>query len=178
MNKNNIIKSNHLNKFPNLTHGFFTRNHNYDFPNQNNLDFSIKSNNNSQLIQSNYQIAAKTLNIKINQIIIPNQYHSNIPILIENQIQADQIQKINIKADSIVTSLPNLYISVLTADCVPILIYDHTKKYIAAIHAGWQGAFSGIIQNTIELNKIKKQKNVGYNFVATKSDIFKKKLNY
>ena len=34
------------------------------------------------------------------------------------------------------------------------------------------------IQNTIELNKIKKQKNVGYNFVATKSDIFKKKLNY
>ena len=34
------------------------------------------------------------------------------------------------------------------------------------------------IQNFIELNKIKKQKNVGYNFVATKSDIFKKKLNY
>jgi len=34
------------------------------------------------------------------------------------------------------------------------------------------------IQNIIELNKIKKQKNVGYNFVATKSDIFKKKLNY
>ena len=32
------------------------------------------------------------------------------------------------------------------------------------------------IQNFIELNKIKKQKNVGYNFVATKSDIFKKKL--
>jgi copper oxidase (laccase) domain-containing protein len=37
----------------------------------------------------------------------------------------------------------------LTADCVPILLYDKKKNIIAAIHAGWKGAFKGIINNVI-----------------------------
>ena len=44
--------------------------------------------------------------------------------------------------------------AVLTADCVPILIFDYKNKIIACIHAGWRGALSGIIKNTI--TKIKK----------------------
>jgi len=42
----------------------------------------------------------------------------------------------------------------VTADCVPIIIYDAENKIIGCIHAGWKGAVSGIIKNTI--NKIKK----------------------
>ena len=42
----------------------------------------------------------------------------------------------------------------VTADCVPIIIYDLKNEIIGCIHAGWKGAFSGIIKNTV--NKIKK----------------------
>ena len=41
--------------------------------------------------------------------------------------------------------------SVLTADCLPILIYASDLDVISAIHAGWRGAFSGIINKFIEI---------------------------
>ena len=37
----------------------------------------------------------------------------------------------------------------MTADCVPILLYDHKKNMIAAIHAGWKGAFKEIIKRVV-----------------------------
>ena len=41
-------------------------------------------------------------------------------------------------------------IAVLTADCAPILIYDNNLKMIAAIHAGWKGAFKDIVKKVIK----------------------------
>ena len=38
----------------------------------------------------------------------------------------------------------------MTADCAPILIHDENKKMIAAIHAGWKGAYKGIIEKVIK----------------------------
>jgi len=43
-----------------------------------------------------------------------------------------------------------LPIAVLTADCAPILIHDENKKMIAAIHAGWKGAYKGIIKKVVK----------------------------
>ena len=39
---------------------------------------------------------------------------------------------------------------VLTADCAPILIYDKKLKIIAAIHAGWKGAYRGIVKRVVK----------------------------
>ena len=44
----------------------------------------------------------------------------------------------------------NLPIAVLTADCAPILIHDEKKKMIAAIHAGWRGAYKDIIKKVVK----------------------------
>ena len=57
--------------------------------------------------------------------------------------------KKKIKADAIITNQKKLPIAVLTADCVPVLLYDYEKKIIAAIHAGWKGAYRGIVRNVI-----------------------------
>ena len=63
------------------------------------------------------------------------------------------INILNIKkkkiADAVITDIPRLPIGILTADCVPILIYDKQKKMVAAIHAGWKGAYKGIISKVI-----------------------------
>lgn len=42
-----------------------------------------------------------------------------------------------------------LYLNIRTADCLPIFFYDPRMKMIAAVHAGWKGLLSGIIDNTI-----------------------------
>jgi YfiH family protein len=53
------------------------------------------------------------------------------------------------KADALVTNRPGIAVGILTADCGPILFADHTNRVIGAAHAGWRGALSGIIENTI-----------------------------
>ena len=49
-------------------------------------------------------------------------------------------------------------IGVLTADCVPILICDERTKLVAAIHAGWKGAYKDIISRVIQF-MVKKGSN-------------------
>ena len=49
-----------------------------------------------------------------------------------------------------VTTSSHLLLSILTADCAPILLADPVKNIVAACHAGWRGALSGIIDNTIQ----------------------------
>ena len=70
--------------------------------------------------------------------------------------------KKKIKADAVVTNQKKIPIAILTADCVPILLYDNKKNMVAAIHAGWKGAFKGIISKVINfmLKKGCNKKNI------------------
>jgi len=52
-------------------------------------------------------------------------------------------------ADAIVTDRPGLVLGVLTADCTPVLFADETAGVIGAAHAGWKGAFSGVVESTL-----------------------------
>ena len=52
-------------------------------------------------------------------------------------------------------------LGVLTADCVPIILYDVKNDIIGCIHAGWKGASSGIIENTLlKFKKINSQNKI------------------
>lgn len=53
------------------------------------------------------------------------------------------------KADASYTTLASTVCAVMTADCLPILICDQDASCVAAVHAGWKGLASGVIQNTI-----------------------------
>ena len=52
----------------------------------------------------------------------------------------------------------------MTADCIPILIFDKKIKIISAIHAGWKGAHRGIIQKVI--NEFKRKGSESKNLIA------------
>lgn len=51
--------------------------------------------------------------------------------------------------DALVTNLPGICLTVLSADCVPILLFDPEKEVIAAVHAGWRGTVAGIAAETV-----------------------------
>lgn len=59
----------------------------------------------------------------------------------------------NKEADAAFTSSPNQICAILTADCLPILISNTQGTEVAAIHAGWRGIASGIIENTLDTMK-------------------------
>ncbi|MEW6381037.1 MAG: peptidoglycan editing factor PgeF [bacterium] len=51
--------------------------------------------------------------------------------------------------DGAVTDSTGIALSIVTADCLPILIYEHRKKIIGAVHAGWKGTALGILRNAL-----------------------------
>ena len=53
------------------------------------------------------------------------------------------------EADAAYTTLARQPCAVMTADCLPMLVAEHSGKQVAAIHAGWRGLASGIIENTL-----------------------------
>lgn len=71
------------------------------------------------------------------------QTHSNTPVeaISENR---------GIIADASFATQPNQVCVVFTADCLPLLICNRSGTHVAAVHAGWRGLASGIIENTIK----------------------------
>jgi hypothetical protein len=52
-------------------------------------------------------------------------------------------------ADAMVTDRPGLILGILTADCAPVLFADPDAGVIGAAHAGWKGAFTGVVEATV-----------------------------
>lgn len=93
------------------------------------------------------------------QALFVNQIHGCDVVTISRAEQIHGEQNLP-KADAIVTNLPNLSISIITADCSPILLFDESKMVIAATHAGWRGAKTGVIESTIAQMKVLGAKNI------------------
>ena len=84
------------------------------------------------------------------------------------QVHGDNIVEVkdkNLKeageADGMITGEADLYLAVLTADCVPLLFVAPKQKLVAAVHAGWRGTLAGIADKTVRL--FKSQYNVEAN---------------
>ncbi len=53
------------------------------------------------------------------------------------------------EADALITGVTGLYVTVRTADCLPLLMVDMQQRRVAAVHAGWRGTVAGIPQAAI-----------------------------
>ena len=97
-------------------------------------------------IKKNLELVRKKIGRKAKNIFLLNQVHSSRVVYVDSKYK----NKKKPKADAVITDQKNLPIAVLTADCSPILIYDKKMKIAAAIHAGWKGAYKGIINKVIK----------------------------
>ena len=141
-----MIKSKKLSKIKNIKHGFFNNVGGHSKNIYKSLNCGPGSLDNKTNIKKNLQIVRKKISDKAKNIILLHQVHSNKFIFIDEKYD----NKKKPKADAIITNRKNFPIAVLTADCAPILIYEDKMKMIAAIHAGWKGAFKGIIAKVIK----------------------------
>lgn len=72
-----------------------------------------------------------------------NQVHSADVVIV------DKIPEITLNCDALVTTTPEIQLTVKTADCAPVLFVDTNKHIVGAAHAGWKGAFQGVLEQTI-----------------------------
>jgi len=140
-----LIKSKKLSKIKNLKHGFFNKTGGKSNKIYNSLNCGPGSKDNSSNVKKNLQIVKKKISRNAKNIFLLHQIHSNKFVYIDKK----RIFKSKPKADAIITNQKNIPIGVLTADCVPILICDEKNSLIAAIHAGWKGAYKDIISKVI-----------------------------
>ena len=143
----------------NIVHGFFNKDGGKSKGIYKSLNCGIGSKDKKENVKKNLEIIKRKMGKKTKNIFLVHQIHSNKFIFIGKNYK---FKKEKVRADAIITDQKKLPIAVLTADCVPVLLFDNQKKIIAAIHAGWKGAFKGIIYKVIKfmLNKGCKRKNI------------------
>ena len=153
-----MIKSRKLSRIKNLQHGFFNSVGGKSKDIYKSLNCGLGSKDNSTNVKKNLEIVKRKISKTSKNIFLLNQVHSNKFIYINTNYKFN----LKPKADAIITDQKNLPIAVLTADCVPILMCDNKKNIIAAVHAGWKGAYKDIISKVIKfmVRRGSKTKNI------------------
>ena len=142
-----MFYSKKLSKFSEISHSFFNKNGGVSKGIYKSLNCGVGSKDKKIDIKKNLRIVKKKINKKSKEIFLVKQNHGSKFIFLSKD---SNIKNRSINADAIITEKKNFPIAVLTADCVPLLIFDKKRKMIAAIHAGWRGAYKGIIQKVIK----------------------------
>ena len=130
-------------KFNDISYGFFTRKGGYSKSPYDSLNCSFNVEDNEIDVKKNLILVCNEL--KLEKLIKLNQIHSSKVFVVNSK----NYQSNDVEADGIVTKLKGIGLSILGADCAPILFYDKISKIIGACHAGWRGSINGIIESTI-----------------------------
>lgn len=157
-----LIQHPSLSQFNDILHFTSTRNGGVSTGNYSSLNLGLYSDDNPENLRENFARILCKVGISECRVFLPFQTHGDIVRKIDESFlkQSKNIhQNLLNGVDAIVTNLPNQFIGVSTADCVPILLYDPVKKAIAAVHAGWRGTCKRIISNTVKLMEESYQTN-------------------
>ena len=127
-----------------IRHGFFTRAGGISGGIYSGLNVGLGSDDDRDHVLGNRERVCRWFGSDSARLVTPHQIHSNTVFVAEDALGAERP-----KADAVVTSVPGLVVGILTADCGPVLLADPHARIVAAAHAGWRGAFDGIIENTV-----------------------------
>ena len=130
---------------PGVRHGFFTREGGVSEGIYAGLNCGAGSKDDRAKVLENRHRVAGHLGINGGHLLTCYQIHSASAVVVTEPWTFETMPK----ADALVTNMPGLAVGALAADCAPILFADPEAKVIAAAHAGWKGALTGIIESTI-----------------------------
>jgi len=92
------------------------------------------------------------LGINPNDLVCAEQVHGNrISVVTEAErgTGATSAEEALPAADGLLTDVPGLPLALFTADCVPVFLYEPTKKVVGVAHAGWRGTVSRIAETLV-----------------------------
>ena len=155
-----MLRAKNLSDAPKLSHAFFSREGGCSSGIYDSLNCGLSSLDTRKNVLKNRAICAREMGVPKSNLITAYQQHT-AKVIIVSKPWAPSSAPV---ADALVTNTPDIALAVLTADCVPILFYEPNMRIIAAAHAGWKGALSGVIDNTI--NAIVRLGGIRTNIIA------------
>lgn len=125
-------------------HGFFTRRGGASSGVFEGLNCGFGSTDQTDVVATNRARVADAMQVAPDALMGVHQHHS------ADVVTATEPSGARPKADAMVTATPGLALSILTADCQPVLFADAENGVIGAAHAGWGGALGGVLEATID----------------------------
>ena len=135
-------------KYADLIHTVTTKSSDHAY----NFSLALHTGENKSDILRNRKMIASLLHSKNDlHFIVANQTHSDNIKVIETKKTKGWESLVDAVADcdALITNEKNVVLTILTADCVPVLLFDREKKVIAAVHAGWKGTKEKIVVKTV-----------------------------
>lgn len=127
-----------------VRHGFFTRRGGASSGVFAGLNCGTGSTDQSDMVAINRARVAEAMHVSEKHLVSVHQVHSTEVVSLSKPGTRKP------RADAMVTATPGLALSVLSADCQPVLFYDADARVIGAAHAGWRGALDGVLEATLD----------------------------
>ncbi|MEE9445449.1 MAG: peptidoglycan editing factor PgeF [Cocleimonas sp.] len=128
-----------------VRHGFFTKNGGVSSGVYTSLNCSPSSDDKPENVIENRQRVMSVLGMEQAQLFGLHQIHS------KHVHQINSVNDTNFPdGDALVTTQQGIALSVLGADCTPVLFASKTGSVIGAAHAGWRGAVIGIVETVVK----------------------------
>ncbi len=127
-----------------IRHGFFGRAGGASSGVFAGLNCGPGSSDQHEAVQINRARVALAMGVPSDRLIGMHQIHS------ADVVTVDGTPYEPARADAMVTATPGIALSVLTADCQPVLFADAEAQVIGAAHAGWKGALHGVLEATLD----------------------------
>ena len=129
-----------------VRHGFFQRGGGVSEHIYASLNCGRGSDDAADAVAENRRLVAEYFGRGADELLTLYQIHSpNVAHVTEAWAPNEAPQ-----ADAMVTNTPGLVLGILTADCAPVLFADREGTVVGAAHAGWRGAFGGVLEATVE----------------------------
>jgi polyphenol oxidase len=141
----NMLQATALSALSGIRHAFFTRDGGVSGGIYASLNGGAGSDDAPAHVAENRARMAAALGVAPDRLLTAYQIHSPDVVTIDRPWPPNERPR----ADAIVTKTPALAIGVTTADCGPVLFADERAGVIAAAHAGWRGAATGVLEATI-----------------------------
>lgn len=106
---------------------------------------SYSSSPDREFIRANRKKVADVLGIPPEKLVMPSQVHKTRIVNVTSSTSKDDLME----TDALITSEKGICIAVMSADCVPILVYDKKNHVCGAIHSGWKGTVAKILGKTL-----------------------------
>lgn len=103
-------------------------------------------------IRRNRQELAECVGMDMGKLVAAHQIHSaNVTVVTSRDAGRGALDKESRlpDTDAMITHEEGICLMVLSADCVPVLLYDPENRVIAAVHAGWRGTAAKIVVETV-----------------------------
>jgi YfiH family protein len=126
---------------PGVRHAFFTRNGGVSEGLYDSLNVGLGSKDDPAAVAENRRRCAHHLG---GTLVTAYQVHSARAVFADGAWDAAAPE-----ADAVVSTEPGVICGALSADCSPVLLADPEARVVAAAHAGWKGALTGVVEAAI-----------------------------